>query len=249
MRLIIFDLDQTIVGLYKLHDKAAHFSLKKIFNINAWMHEIDYVGKSLKKTLNEIAWLGKVKSKERKKNINNAVKLHIEYFIKYLPKNTKKYCLPGSINLIKNLSKMKNNYLIILSGDSENLSKMKNNYLIILSGDSEKIIKIVLKRAGLLKYFKLIVSGEKIGSRTKLIKKALKLAHKKAKTKKFERVFVIGDSIHDVEAGKAIKAMTIVLTTGTHTKKQLKKEGADYIFRNLKNKRILNLIEKEDDRG
>lgn len=225
MRLIIFDLDETIIELSKFHDKATYLSLKKIFGIKAWMHEIDYVGKSLKKNLNEIAILKKVKSNERKKKISKALTLYIKYFIASLPRNTKKYCLPGSIALIKKLS------------------RNKDNYLIILSGDAEKIIKIVLKRANILKYFKFIISGEKVGSRTKLIKLALKRAHKQAKIKRFDKVIIIGDSIHDVEAGKSIKAITIAITTGTHTKEQLKKEKADYILRSLKNKKILNLIE------
>lgn len=222
-KLIIFDLDQTIMQLFPFHNRTSEIVMKKVFNVKARMQEIDYAGKMLKNVLIELARLKKIDKKEIDKKIDKALKIYVKTFISSLPRDTKRFCLPGVIDLIKKLA--------------EN----KENYLIILSGDAEKIIKIVLKRAGLLRYFKLIISGEKSGNRIKLMKYALKLSHKKFKIKKF-RVFVIGDSVHDVVAGKSIGAITIAVTTGIHTQEQLKKKGADFIFRNLNNKKILGII-------
>jgi phosphoglycolate phosphatase len=124
------------------------------------------------------------------------------------------------------------------------LSKGRNNFLIILTGDSEIIAKNILKKAGISKYFHFLATGEHITNRIKLMKKTVKKAYRKAGVKKFDKIIVIGDSIHDIEAGKAVGALTISVLTGNHTKKQLKKAKADYIFRNLNNKKILKIIEK-----
>ncbi len=227
MKLIIFDLDQTLVQLFPLHNKTSGIVMKKVFEVKARMQEIDYAGKTLKKTIYELAMLKGISKNEREKKIAKAVKLYVKEFISMLPKNKKKFYLPGAINLIKKLS------------------QNKDNFLIILSGDAERIVRTALKRANMLKHFKFIVTGEHEISRIKLIRKAVKKAHKKARINKFNKVIVIGDSTHDIASGKAINALTIAVTTGTHTKQQLKKAGADYIFRNLKNKKILEIIEKE----
>ena len=62
--------------------------------------------------------------------------------------------------------------------------------------------------------------------KTLIILKAEKIMDKKA-------IYVIGDSIYDIRAGKKAKIMTIGVLTGNHTKEQLKKEKADFIFKNF----------------
>ncbi len=225
MKLIVFDLDQTIIDLVEFHDKATYLSLKKVFGIDAWLHEIDYGGNTIKKNLITLARLKGIKNKQLVK-IPRAVNLYDKFFISVVPKNISRFLLPGAEKLIKELS------------------KNKENYLILLTGDSEKISKEVLKKTGLLHYFHFLVTGEHTKSRIKLMKKAVKKAYRKTMQEKFEKIIVLGDSTHDIEAGKAVNAVTISLLTGIHTKKQLEKKKTDYIFKNLNNKKILEIIEK-----
>ncbi|MCX8194108.1 MAG: HAD family hydrolase [Candidatus Pacearchaeota archaeon] len=226
MRLIIFDLDQTLVDVFPFHNKATELTFKKVFNVDARMDEIDFSGKTIKKVLIELATLKKIPKSEKNKKISIALKTYDKNFISILPKNIKKFVLPGVYPLINGLA------------------KDKNNFLIVLTGDSKKIAKTLLQRAALLKKFHFLITGEHTTNRIKLMKIAVKRAHKEAKQKKFEKIIVIGDSIHDIEAGKAVKALTIAVLTGYHTKDQLKEKKANHIFENLKDKRILNLIKK-----
>ncbi|MEM4152543.1 MAG: HAD family hydrolase [Candidatus Pacearchaeota archaeon] len=226
MKLIIFDLDQTLIDVFPFHNKATELTFKKIFNVKARMDEVDYVGKTIKRVLTELAILKKIPKSIRNKKISKAIKNYNKNFISILPKDIKKFILPGVYTLI------------------DKLSKDKNNFLIILTGDSEKIAKTILKRTNLFKKFRFIVTGEHTTNRIKLIKLAVKKAHKETKEKKFKKIIVIGDSIHDVEAGKAVGALTIAVLTGHHTKNQLKEKKADYIFKNLADKKIIKLIEK-----
>lgn len=227
MKLIIFDLDQTIIDVFPFHNKATELTFKKVFGIKARMDEIDYAGKTIRKVLTELAILKKISRNEIKKKISKALKIYDKTFISIIPKKIKKFVLPGVYSLINNLA------------------KDKNNFLIVLTGDSEKITKTLLRRAKILKKFHFIVSGEQTTNRIKLMKIAVKKAHKETK-QEFEKIIVIGDSIHDIEAGRAVNAITIATLTGRHTKTQLKAKKANYIFKNLEDKRILKVIEKSE---
>jgi hypothetical protein len=48
MKLIIFDLDQTLVDFITVHDEVTRRLFSEYFNINARLTEIDFAGKSLK---------------------------------------------------------------------------------------------------------------------------------------------------------------------------------------------------------
>lgn len=226
MKLIVFDLDQTIVDIFRFHNETTKKTFKQVFGVKAGMDEVDYVGKTLKRVLMELAVLKGIKKNERERQIPKIIKRYSKNFILILPKNMKKFLLPGAYSLIKKLS------------------RDKNNFLIILTGDAEIITKTVLRKAGILKNFHFLITGEHAKSRIKLIKMALKKAHKEAKQKRFDKVIVIGDSTHDVKAGKAIGALTITVLTGHDSKSKLKKEGADYIFKNLTDKKIIQIIKK-----
>lgn len=223
MRLIIFDLDQTIIEMLKFHNKATGLIFKKFFGIKARLDEIDFAGKTMKRNLIELAKLKNINKTDLNKKIPKAVKTYSKTFVSIIPKSTKKFLLPGVYVLIKELS------------------KDKNNFLIILTGDSKIIARNVLKKSGLLKYFHALATGEHTTSRIKLMKKTIK---KEKRERKINKIIIIGDSIHDIEAGRAVGALTIAVLTGFHSKSKLKKAKPNYIFKNLTDKRILKIIEK-----
>lgn len=222
MRLIIFDLDQTIIELHKLHNTVTAITFRKIFNVKARLDEIDFAGKSIEKDLEELAILKKIPRNEIRKNLQKAIRIYGKIFVSIMPRDMKPYILPGVENIIKTLN------------------KDKKNILVLVTGDERVIAKKVLSRAHLLKYFRFIISGERERSRIKLTKQAIKKTKARAK---IEKIWIIGDSIHEVEAGRALNVAVISILTGFHSKAQLKKAGAKHIFKNLKDKRILNLIQ------
>ena len=58
MKLVIFDLDQTLVDLIFIHDETTRQLFQKHFGVEARLTEIDFAGKSL---LQCFADLGKLK--------------------------------------------------------------------------------------------------------------------------------------------------------------------------------------------
>ena len=47
MKLIIFDLDQTLVDFLSVHDEVTRRLFKTLFNVDVRLSEIDFAGKSL----------------------------------------------------------------------------------------------------------------------------------------------------------------------------------------------------------
>ncbi len=57
MKLITFDLDQTLVDFLSVHDEVTRRLFKKFFNVDARLTEIDFTGKSLTENFSELARL------------------------------------------------------------------------------------------------------------------------------------------------------------------------------------------------
>jgi len=219
MKLIIFDLDETIVELFKFHNKTIELTFKKVFNVKAKLDEIDFPGQTIEKNLENLAKLKGIKNDEIKKKIPKAIDVYSKIFVSIMPKDIKKDILPGVYDIIKRLS------------------RNKENKLVIVTGDSRLITRAILKKAGLLKYFAFMITGEREKDRTKLTKYAIKKS-------RINKAIVIGDSIHEVKAAKEVRALAISVLTGFHSKEELKKAGSRHIFKNLDDKRIIKLIEE-----
>ncbi len=214
MKLVIFDLDHTLVNIFRLHDRALHYSMQKVFGIKTCFNEIDFTGKKISTSMAALCKLHKTPA--TKHQIARALKAYEQFFIKNLPKNTNPYVLKGAKPLLKKLS--------------------TKHFLALVTADIKTIAQQVMKRAGLDNHFKVKIYADDGATRAGLVKKAIRLA--KQKGFKGKDVVVIGDSPRDIQAGRANKAITIGVATGTHSVAQLKKAKAHYAFKNLHSKKI-----------
>jgi len=54
---------------------------------------------------------------------------------------------------------------------------------------------------------------------------------------------IIGDSVHDVECGIQLNALTIAVATGFHSELDLLSKKPDYLFKNLEDyRKVLKII-------
>ena len=222
MRLIIFDLDQTIIRSFSLHNQATMRAFRKVFGVRARLDEIDFAGNTIEHNLRALAKLKRISNKDLERNLRKLTNVYINSFISVMKGGIKRYLLPGAYSLVKRL---KNN---------------RENRLVMVTGDSRIITNKVLKTAGLVRDFSFIVSGERGKDKKALAKPAMKIARARCK---IDKIVWIGDSVHDVEAGKSVKALTISPLTGTSSENKLRKAGANYVFKNLNNSRIAKTIE------
>jgi len=117
----------------------------------------------------------------------------------------------------------------------ESLEKLKGKYYLGLVTGSPKLTALkCLEYAGIENYFLFGVFGDESYERSKLVEKAIENFAKIEKSK-FDRknIYVIGDTINDIEAGKKAGVKTIAVLTGSGTKRELEKLNPDFIINNL----------------
>jgi phosphoglycolate phosphatase-like HAD superfamily hydrolase len=223
MKLLLFDLDGTLVRADGAGRKALNRAIFNIYKIKQDGSKYNLAGKTDLRNFAEAIELTIGKRASRA-----AVdRVHKEY-LKCLPHymsvtlRSKKYRYPRGIRrLLKRLSKEKE--LILALG----------------TGNMEKGARIKLEPSGFNKYFEFGGFGSDAYSRPVLLKTAFRRAKKRAEGKKLRAkdVYVIGDTPLDVSAGKAVGYKTVAVGTGYSDWKELKASNPDFIskdFRDVK---------------
>ena len=225
MKLVIFDLDQTLVDFISVHDEAARELFRKFFGVEARLTEIDFAGKSLTDIFLELARLKGIAESRISEIGRELLKNYERTFGEKLPRDTSNHVLPGVRKLLEELSRT-------------------DNFIVLYTGGSAGIVDLVLKATDLGKYFRFSVYGTEAETRVGMVRLAVKKAEKVTGKKfKGKDIVIIGDSIRDVESGRQLNATTIAVATGFHSEEQLSASKPDYLFRNLRNyRKVLQAI-------
>jgi phosphoglycolate phosphatase len=215
-KLIVFDLDQTLVNFFSVHDRAYHKTMGEIFAIKACYKKLDYAGKRVPDLIKEYALKEGITPQVIAMNLDEASRVY-ELDFRMALRNAKKHVLPGARPLLAALHK-----------------KYK---LAIFTGDLRAIAETVLQQAGLADYFTILMTADDAPTKTEMVKRAIK------KAGKVSEVWVIGDSTRDIDAGRANRTKTIAVLTGEHNRKTLASHKPTYIFKDLRaTKKILEAI-------
>jgi phosphoglycolate phosphatase len=225
MKLVIFDLDQTLVDLISVHDATVQELFKSYFGVDASLREIDFAGRSLTENLAELARLKGITHSEFTEKSKSLLESYEQIFQAKIPPVASNYILPGVKPLLDELSKTP-------------------NLVVLYTGDSPGVTQRVLEVTGLGKYFKFSVYGTEANSRIELAKMAIKKAEQLTGDRfKGKDVVIVGDSVRDVECGKQLNALTIAVATGFHSEEELLSKKPDYLFKNLEDySKVLKII-------
>jgi phosphoglycolate phosphatase len=216
MKLIIFDLDQTLVDFLPAHEEATRRLFKEFFHVDARLTEVDFAGKSLTENFDELARLKDIPEDMFRKRTTRLLESYETAFAKSLPRDAAKYILPGVGQLLGELSKT-------------------GHIVMLYTGDSPGVVSQVFRVTGLGRYFRFCFYGTEVENRCDMVTLAINKAEKSTQREfRGKNIVVIGDSIRDVECGRLFGALTIAVATGFHSKEELLKAGADYLFDNLK---------------
>lgn len=220
-RLVLFDVDRTLIGRSQCHHDAFSYAFKKVYNVDTDIKIINYGGMTDPAIAIEVL---------QKVGLSDDVilsKLHkcMDVIVDYFKKNIKKDTIP------------------ILPGVKDLLELLSENEILLglITGNLEPIAWGKLKTIHLDHYFKLGGFGSDNINRTELVKIAVKKAEND-----FDfngKTFVVGDTPRDIKAGKEANAKTIAVATGTYSTEELGNYGADFVFGDLKDKKkILEII-------
>ncbi|MGZ7069993.1 MAG: HAD family hydrolase [Methanobacterium sp.] len=219
-RLVLFDVDRTLIGRSQCHHDAFSYAFKKVYDVDVDIRIINYGGMTdpdiaihvLRKIgLNEDLIFSK---------LDECMNTIVEYFLK----NVKRDRIP------------------ILPGVRDLLSLLEVNGVLLglITGNLEPIAWGKLKSIHIDHYFKLGGFGSDNIDRTELVKIAVKKA---IDDFNFNGItFVIGDTPRDIKAGFEADAKTIAVATGTYTKEELKEFNPDFVFESLNEKEEISKV-------
>lgn len=219
MKLVIFDLDQTLVDFIAVHDQATRELFKRHFGVDVRLTDIDFAGRSLVDNFVELAILKGIAGDTIRNQSRKLLDSYEQIFGKLIPEDTDSFILPGVKNLLDELSRT-------------------DNLIVLYTGDSPGIVSRAFQVTGLGKYFLFAVYGTDAESRIGMIQLAIERTER-ITGKKFQdkEIVIIGDSIRDVDSGKEFNALTIAVATGFHAEEELAKHQPDFLFPSLEDYR------------
>lgn len=217
MKLLLFDIDGVIVKLSKGQASKAHRNsfieaVKKIYGIDHVL-KVDHSGMTDKRIIIEELKLAGLDEKEIKSKL--------------------KECMNEMVNVFKNYD---NPDLIPVDGIKNLLEKLNQNKDVLiglLTGNVEGIAYEKMRILGLRDYFKVGGFGSnEHEKRSDLVFVAKEKAEKSGYT--IDEIYVIGDTLKDIQAGKEANVKTIAVATGRYSVDELSKYNPDYLFENFK---------------
>ncbi|MGI8891264.1 MAG: HAD hydrolase-like protein [Chthoniobacterales bacterium] len=209
-RLLLFDIDGTLVDTGGAGIQSLKKVLQEQFSIADELDDIEVAGKTDSGIVHQIL---------RKQNIpvtpektSAFLDLYVEYLADELPHRSGRI-LPGIKELLSRLQARPQNVLGLLTGNVERGAKLK------------------LAHYGIWDFFEFGAFADDHHDRNKLGPFAQKRARERYSLDfAGADIDVIGDTPHDIACGKAIGARTIAVTTGNFSREELVKHQPDQIM-------------------
>jgi len=225
IKILLFDIDGTLLMTGGAGRIAFDNVFRELFGIPRVWQDMMPDGKTDPMIMEELSQkaLGRSLSPDEYAQVCDRYQVHFENEIE---NSSGFHVLPGIRKLLDRLSNDRERLLGIATGNFESTAYLK------------------LKRGGLDGYFRFGGFGSDSLDRTLLTLKAFERSRQIAgEPLSMRNVMVIGDSIHDIRAGKNLGAATVAVATGKTTFPDLKDEMPDYLFQDLSDtEAFLNLL-------
>jgi len=214
MKLLLFDIDGTLLLTDGAGTRAANRAFQKLHGIHNAMSSINAAGKTDPLILEEIFnnELGRSYLEHEAQEI---FKEYISFFEDEI-KTSRIRIMPGIPDLLEALSRRNDITMGLATGNIEHSAWIK------------------LRHSGLDAHFKTGGYGSDSASREHLIRTGIKRAEKLlSEISEYEKIFVIGDTPYDINHGKAAGAITVAVATGSYSMDELRDHKPDYIFKDF----------------
>lgn len=214
MKLILFDIDGTLISAGGAGTRSLNLAFREVFSIDDAFKGIGMAGKTDVQIIKEGLAAHNLESK------NGTIPEVIDSYIKHLS------------------SEMNNDRKHLKTGIRTALAMLKREYghypLGLLTGNLERGARIKLEMFDLNQYFPSGAFGSDDEDRNKLLPIAVKRFKEVSGHEIFFRdCVIVGDTPRDVWCAKPYGAVCIGVATGPYPADELVKAGADFVFEDL----------------
>lgn len=215
-KLLLFDIDGTILTTFGQAKNAFSIALKEVFGTHGEIDSFSWSGKLDQNIVFELMERAGFSEKFIQKNLSKTLRLY-EKILKETIKPEKVFIKEGIVEVLEKASKDED----ILMG--------------LCTGNTPEGAKIKLSTVDLYKFFSIGGYGTDAKKREELPPIAKKRAEQFFNVKiESKNVFVIGDSPADIESAKANGYLSVGVFSGFHKKEELEKYKPDLLLKNFK---------------
>src|SRR5256714_4288022 len=222
-RLLLFDIDGTLIHSGGAGIEALKRAFKERFNIEDDLRDIEIAGMTDSGIVASI--LKKHKIPATAENVAAFLDSYVHFLSKELPRRKGKL-LPGVLDLLKKL-------------------KSRNHVVLgLLTGNLSRGAQLKLGHYGVWHFFEFGAFADDHHDRNELGSFARARAKEKhGREFSAEEIDVIGDTPRDIACGKALGARTIAVATGTWTREKLAEHHPDFLIDDFSNvDRLINTL-------
>jgi len=216
VKLLLFDIDQTLVNTGGAGLRALDRACQKLFSTAHAMDGISPHGKTDPAIVREILRVRLGQSSPSNAEIGTILESYLSFLKEEVRLSPNYRILPGILPLLDHLVAQTGIVLGLATGNIEMGGRLK------------------LERGGLNRYFDFGGFGSDAEDRTELVRRAAqKAAGQNGGGFSSENVFVIGDTPLDVDAGQRAGFKTVGVATGSYSVDQLLSAGATFAVKDL----------------
>ncbi len=199
-KLILFDMDGTLINIGYAHRKAVRMTVKTIYGkvLRDGLDPHQHQGETQPNIMRAIGHMLGVPPETVEARLPEAMRMQAEVTVAVLDDDLRKAVLPGVEPLLEALRDM-------------------GHLLGLVTGTISAITNVALQRTGLWRFFPLCACGDEGDERLDLLHLVVvRAARAYGWQEAGNGLVVVGDAVRDIETGKALGARVVAVATGVH---------------------------------